>query len=217
MSKGFAAIYALIDPRDGEIRYVGLTTNSLKVRLAKHVSDWRNTYRGRWVKLLKQLGLRPIIRLIQYVPIQHRGDAEVYWIALFRSKGCRLTNTGDGGLAPLGRKISPETRARMRAASMLRMTPAVRARISDSLRGRKGLARTPEQRRRISSALKGHAVSDVTRDKIRRALSGKSGRTHTLSSRIRMSNAQLGHAVSTETRAKISAIQTGRRDTPDSV
>ncbi len=49
-----AAIYGLIDPRTGELRYVGQTKDNLHKRLRRHVAsrNWGETYVQSWIRAL---------------------------------------------------------------------------------------------------------------------------------------------------------------------
>lgn len=91
-------IYKLIDPRDGEVRYVGKTTKSLAKRRAEHLcaAKLAKTHRDKWLLTLTVEGLKPIIELIEYVEDSDWEDREIYWIAEYR-KSHSLTNHSDGG------------------------------------------------------------------------------------------------------------------------
>ena len=88
-------IYKLIDPRNGNIRYVGKTINSLKYRLYKHIYDkpLHNTYKFNWIQSLKILGLKPEIELIEICDDSNWRERERYWIAYYDN----LTNNTTGG------------------------------------------------------------------------------------------------------------------------
>ena len=85
-----ALIYVLVDPRDGEIRYIGWTTQTLAKRYKSHLAYKGQAHRSKWVQALLQQGLGPIIRLIQAVPVENGPAAEIYWIKFHRDLGCRL-------------------------------------------------------------------------------------------------------------------------------
>jgi len=177
-----ALIYVLIDPRTGEIRYVGWTNRTLERRLRHHIREKRTFHRGRWVQQLRRENLKPLIRLVQTVPLVVWQDAERYWIRFHREQGCPLTNGTDGGEGSLGRVVTEETRTKMRAALgtgpgsrpkrsqefrdrqrlalLARVNPAtqeaVREKISQTKTGRKLGPQTPEHRKRISTARKAY-------------------------------------------------------------
>jgi hypothetical protein len=89
-----ACIYGLTDPRDGCVRYIGKTEQSLRLRHNQHVSSHRSAKtllnpRIRWLRELSDLGLRCGI-----VPLESGTDwstdyayeREVYWIQLYRNR-----------------------------------------------------------------------------------------------------------------------------------
>ena len=59
-------IYALLDPRDSQVRYVGVTRQPLKRRLHGHIARSTESTSA-WVKELRALSLRPSI-----VPLEVR-------------------------------------------------------------------------------------------------------------------------------------------------
>ena len=88
-------IYGLIDPRDGQLRYIGATRNSLKARLSVHLSSAKGggkSPRVRWLQGLMRDGLRPEIFTIEVVDGLQEAEAERFYIQYFSYLGCRLTN-----------------------------------------------------------------------------------------------------------------------------
>jgi predicted GIY-YIG superfamily endonuclease len=60
-------IYALIDPRDGALRYIGVS-NNVNRRLAQHCRDTsKHTPKGRWLAELQQQGLTPELEIIETI------------------------------------------------------------------------------------------------------------------------------------------------------
>lgn len=90
-----AYIYALTDPRDQEIRYIGCTTN-LKRRMWSHQSIRYTNLNSVWIIGLVEKGLYPIIDLIDIVPVEDHVYWERFYISEFRKK-FRLYNTLQGG------------------------------------------------------------------------------------------------------------------------
>lgn len=89
-------IYALIDPRDRTIRYVGISKDA-RVRPAQHLNEVENRKRA-WLFDLKQQGLQPDIEILETVTsdqdvISLALEREEYWIQRFLDAGARLTNT----------------------------------------------------------------------------------------------------------------------------
>jgi hypothetical protein len=116
-------IYGLVDPRDGQLRYVGKTEGSLRVRLNHHVHralrQRTNTYKGAWVRSVLRDGLRPDIVELEACPgHDDLVEAEQWHIAYWRSLGCRLTNLTAGGEGAVGYRHTQETRARISKAKL---------------------------------------------------------------------------------------------------
>ena len=57
-------IYALTDPRDDMIRYVGYTSRNISMRLKEHVSDKSPCHRTHWIQGLIRDGVRPTIMVL---------------------------------------------------------------------------------------------------------------------------------------------------------
>jgi hypothetical protein len=148
-------IYALLDPRTGEARYIGKSHRS-GPRLREHINEPpSHCHRSRWIQSLKRDGLEPTIALLEEVDVWDRTwqDAERAWIAIGRKLGWRLTNATDGGEGVVGlsheareritaswrgRKHRPETLAKLMAVRCLRRTSdATRQKMSASQRGRR--------------------------------------------------------------------------------
>lgn len=89
-----AFIYALIDPRDNEIRYIGQSKYQA-TRYKQHVSsfDEENIAKQRWIDELKEAGLLPLYAVLEEdVEWSSRFKRENYWINHCLSLGDRLTN-----------------------------------------------------------------------------------------------------------------------------
>lgn len=149
-------IYALLDPRDERLRYVGITTKPLAERLEKHLREAKHAthHRACW---LRSLGSVPLIR-----PLEETDDAtrECYWIAHYRALGYDLTNSTDGGDGVTG--LSEDARQRMREKRAIQLPPRP-----------KGFVMSDEQKRKISQAQIGKTISPEAREKMRLAKLGK--------------------------------------------
>lgn len=189
-----ARIYALIDPRDSEVRYIGVTVKPLKARLCGHLRDRRgNSHRVRWINVLRSKSLRPIIIEIEAVAVAYWAQAERQWIAAYRAMGARLVNATDGGDGTPGRGKSAEERRKIGEAS--------RRRFED-----------PRQREIVSRTHKGKVISEEHRRIVGAATTRRwveyrtSGGTLSDESRARLSaaaKARKPYPRSPETRAKI--------------
>lgn len=142
------AIYALRDPRDGEIRYIGKAQDP-DARYLQHLRPANlraTTKKNSWLKNLAADGLTPELEIIDWVPAEDADAAEIHWIAWHRMGGCRLTNGTDGGDGFRGKQTAEH-----------------RAKIGEALRGRK---QTAEARANLSAARTGIKISDEGRKKI---------------------------------------------------
>jgi len=85
-------MYALVDPRDGRARYVGVTTRPLLARLAGHHSAACGRLRD-WFADLASVGTGPTIVALEWIDGTSRDacEAECEWIAFLNDDG-RLLN-----------------------------------------------------------------------------------------------------------------------------
>lgn len=134
-------IYALIDPRTLEVRYIGQSSTGL-TRAKSHA--WRSSlkrdaafYSARWIKTLIPLGLQPKIEILEEVSSRENLDiVECFWIAQGRGLGWPLINISKGGRVVRDRVVSSATRRKLSFASA-------------------GVPKSAEHRARISAGLKG--------------------------------------------------------------
>ena len=91
-------IYILIDPRDNKVRYVG-KANNVSQRYKAHLNRARKhqIHKANWIKQLKELNLKPILEVVDIVPIDEWIFWETYWIAQFKVWGFDLINYTNGG------------------------------------------------------------------------------------------------------------------------
>lgn len=231
-----ARIYALIDPRTKEIRYVGWTIRRLSQRLRNHLREKGSNRKVRWVQKLRRLGLEPQITLVQEVPSESWVRAERYWIAYFKILGCDLVNGTDGGEGVLGHHHSKTTRDKlsqlmrerwsdpeMRAAylSGLRSKPAVSVEHREILsraQKKRWAEATPEETQehgsKVSAKVKGKPKSEEHKSKLSASLKGRPKSAET---RAKMARAHRGMRLTAGAKAKISAKMRGRPKTKEHV
>lgn len=90
-------IYALIDPRNEAIRYIG-KSDSPKIRFDHHLIDKKNvTHKTNWIQSLLKIGLKPDFDILDKVNSNEWQFWERHYISLYKSFGCQLTNLTDGG------------------------------------------------------------------------------------------------------------------------
>lgn len=186
-------IYALCDPRNGAVRYVGKSVNP-KVRYRQYCSPSQyyhhRSHCSTWCFGLLQRGLRPILKILEVCPPGSAWwQAEQWWIAYGRSNGWQLTNHSIGGeLGGLGVRRSSEFRQRVSRALMGRSKPV-------------------ETRHLMAVAATGRVLDDATRAKIG---SKNRGRSPSAATREKLRQARLGKSLSPEGRKKVGLAQHAR-------
>lgn len=193
-------IYALLDPRTGEIRYVGKADNPEK-RLLDHLRqcNYGETHRARWLRSLIVDGLRPLLEVIDEVADTEWEAAECAYIAFYKECGHPLVNATPGGESPGGGKDHP-LYGKPRPS-------ATRTKISAALKGKCQGPLSAAHRAKISMARKGLVVSEVTRAKLRAA---NTGWKPSPEQRAKLVAALIGRKHSPATIAKIRASAKGR-------
>lgn len=97
-------IYAIIDPRDDGIFYIG-QTSSFAARKAQHV-EGTDQLSGYLVKQMKLNGYVPLFTVLERTKTKAAALAgEIFWIEMFRTRGARLLNSqAVGGFVGRGKK-----------------------------------------------------------------------------------------------------------------
>jgi hypothetical protein len=155
-------IYGLVDPRSGELRYVGKSTSGL-TRPKKHLTSSllrkeANTHRVKWIKSVIKDGLLPRIVVLEETEDPELLDGlEKAAIAKFRAEGVRLVNGTDGGEGSLGR----------------RQTEGARRKISEAKRGKPGHKHTEEHKEYMRMLYLGKTRPLSVREKLRAACKGR--------------------------------------------
>src|SRR5579859_3031101 len=86
-------IYALIDPRNNEVRYIGKTCLALETRIQNHIVQMDNDEKSLWIQELRTIQKQPIIQAIEENLTREQADQkEIYWINYFVKKGVKLSN-----------------------------------------------------------------------------------------------------------------------------
>jgi hypothetical protein len=94
----FTNIYTLRDPETNKIRYIG-KANNVTQRYRAHLNKARKhqTHKKNWIESLKKKKLKPIIEVIDIVPLDDWRFWETYWISQIKTWGFDLVNHTSGG------------------------------------------------------------------------------------------------------------------------
>lgn len=192
-------IYFLIDPRTGDIRYVGKTTKKLTYRLMNgHMQDSSRTYKTNWIKSLKKEGLLPEIKLVKICESEDKCNyAEKFYIKLLgradKGEGI-LVNATDGGEGTTGRVLSEETKKKISKGNkgklLGRKLPEEVKKKMMKTRSNFSEKKKKEIGSKISEANKGRKMSDETKEKLREINLGK---THSQEIRDKISKNGIGY------------------------
>lgn len=85
-------IYALINPINSNVFYIGATSGKLYIRLSAHLTCKNNNRKYSMVTLIKSLGLRPEMLLLDTVNKRDAAFYEQFYMDLFRSFGFDIVN-----------------------------------------------------------------------------------------------------------------------------
>lgn len=171
-------VYGLVDPRSGELRYVGKTSRPLEARVKQHLYaavTEEKTHKAAWLRQLLASGLKPEAEVLEvHETAAALDEAERHFIAYFRGIGCRLTNATDGGEGLAN--PSPETRQKMSRVHRGKViSPRHRERVSAAHRGKRlsqehraklvvaALNRSPDHRRHLAAAASCQVITDEHR------------------------------------------------------
>jgi hypothetical protein len=156
-------IYGLLEPSTREIRYIGKSVN-LDTRVRKHLQPSKlkeNTHKNNWLKKLLINDEKPLVVILkECINEEELNNSEIELIKEYKTIGCRLTNSTNGGD---GGKISDESLQKMK------LTKALNPQESYWLNKKF----TEEHSKNISNAKKGYKASEKTKKKLSESLKGK--------------------------------------------
>ena len=92
-------IYALIDPKTDEVRYVGKADN-VKSRFQSHIREaksGKHSHKCAWIRQVLDSGNEPKLHILEEVDKDSWKKAEIYYIEEFKKLGANLTNIAKGG------------------------------------------------------------------------------------------------------------------------
>jgi hypothetical protein len=203
-------IYGLYDPFTKQLRYIGKTTATQERRWAIHNNlAKRKTPRRiyNWWRSVLAGGGEPEIFEIEIVqPGGDWVDAEQFWISYFRSIGCDLVNSCDGGQGTSGIKFSDEHIARLRTSHLGHVVS------EEGRRKRSEVSLAAWKRNPKSRWAEGQLERMLTTKAARRAAGlYKKRRPATEETKAKISAGKRGKPLTEEHRAKLSAIRKGKQ------
>ena len=166
-------IYALLDPRDGTLRYVGKSNNPT-VRRYEHVCAsqlFAKTHRNNWIKSLLENGHKPEMVVLEEVPSSEWKTSESWWIEYWKFLGANLVNGTSGG------------------DGLHNPSKEVREKIGASCRGKRKVF-TDEHKAKIAQRNRDRALNPVWLEKARynmNLIRNKIGHVWSVESRLKAS------------------------------
>jgi excisionase family DNA binding protein len=146
-------VYALLDPRTGDTRYIGQTNRGGHERLSDHyhaAARGSRLHLSCWLRVLFGLGLEPVLAILEET--DEVLQREQFWIKHYRDRGAPLTNLTAGGEGSLGFMHADETRARIAAARQGQtLTEQAKAKLSAFRKGKKHTEESKAKMRRPRS------------------------------------------------------------------
>lgn len=204
------SIYALLDPRTKEIRYIG-KANRPEHRLLTHIweSHKSNSRKNVWLRELKGLCLQPILQVLETIKFSQWEERERFWIAEKRKEGLDLFNVLEGGASFYGELLRG-----------IPKPPGFGAKIAAFWKGRH---HTPEAKAKVSAKAKGRIVPEEVREKISRGLrKSEKVRLYNSTKRGRVATGRgakgmptTGGAAKGMPKPGVRAYQTGKKKSPE--
>lgn len=90
-------IYALKEISSSELRYVGITKNSLNKRLNDHLRDKKNKHKYNWISKVGKENIEIFLIEENIASIDEICKKEIEYISKYRKEGNRLVNISNGG------------------------------------------------------------------------------------------------------------------------
>lgn len=88
---GISGIYALIDPTDGTVGYVG-KSKDIAQRYAQHVDGFGSDRKSAWIADLADQDLKPELKLLERCTADLLDSREDYWLTFYLDSGEAIYN-----------------------------------------------------------------------------------------------------------------------------
>ena len=188
-------VYALIDPRDDVVRYIGRGTG-LRYRWCLFCRCKRQKGVEPWLLCLRRLKMEPrIVKIVEGLTKVQASCREIELITTI-------------GRQPDGPLLNIEVGGNLGREPGFKHSFKTRRKMSESAKGRTMGAKT---RRKIAKSNTGKVQSETTCQKRSKSNTGK---TRTVATRLRMSKAAKARGISIKTRRKMSKTRKGKKRGP---
>lgn len=161
-------VYKLVDPDDEDevSKYIGITIQSLHIRLTHHCSKYEtqvNTHKANWIKSLLKQGKKPVIILLEeIIGWKNACEREMYWIQYCKENGISLTNGTLGGDGTLGSILTDEHKAAIsKAQSGKIVSDETRKKLSDINIGKSGYKHSEESKEKMRKPRSPEAIKNL--------------------------------------------------------
>src|SRR6266496_4132123 len=116
------SVYALVDPRDEAIRYIGMSKNVWR-RYAMHLvmASRMTPEKDAWVKELNRLDLSPLLKILEIAETKEEArKRETHWIQHYLNIDAQLINMVNTGKPfPIRARIPPSLSEALTKQAML--------------------------------------------------------------------------------------------------
>lgn len=181
-------IYGLVDPISKQLRYIGLSSRGLS-RPNQHL-DSKRIYRPdrktgkqshcqKWLQVLDKQGLKPEIMILEECNSKEAlNEAEIFYIAYYKSIGANLTNHQLGGYVSRvgGWKWSTEQRLKHSVISKkryLQNSSSIKKAINSRIRNKTQGTKIQDQNGTMyASILEASKLTNISINKINRQIKG---------------------------------------------
>lgn len=159
-------IYTLSVPESEEIRYVGMTCQSVHKRLNHHINVMYPSHKTNWIKSLRLNGSFPVVNVIdEGLTHDEAAYMEQQYIKLYKAAGAKLTNMTKGGTGTPGHKVTDEAKHKLKQLwTGYKHTDEAKKKMSDhqKVHGNPFLGKThsEETRNKMSIATTGKNLGD---------------------------------------------------------
>lgn len=140
-------VYCLVDPRNGEVRYIGKSSSHMNRPNHHFVPSVLGKSRlpvHNWIRKMVRLNLKPTIEILEDTDKENLSSIEMYYISISKKEGHRLLNLTEGGDGPSNRNMSQKTKDKISKSNKGKKPSS--AAIEGAIRTNTGKLKTLEQK-----------------------------------------------------------------------